>query len=98
MVPALLGEQAAGRPQRQHDYLYWEFPERGFSQAVRQGDWKAVRNRPAAPLELYDLSQDIGEAHDLAARHPDVVAQLAATLDQARTPSDNLPVDKGQRQ
>ena len=49
MVPALLGETAAGRAQKNHEYLYWEFPERGFSQAVRFGDWKAVRPKPGAP-------------------------------------------------
>ena len=36
----------AGGRQRDHEFLYWEFHERGFSQAVRMGDWKAVRKSP----------------------------------------------------
>ena len=32
-----------GREQRDHEFLYWEFFEGGFQQAVRWGDWKAVR-------------------------------------------------------
>src|SRR4029453_3867521 len=31
-----------GQSQPEHDFLYWEFHERGFQQAVRMGDWKAV--------------------------------------------------------
>jgi arylsulfatase A-like enzyme len=32
----------SGRPQPAHEFMYWEFHERGFQQAVRTGDWKAV--------------------------------------------------------
>ena len=32
------------------------------------GDWKAVRSKPNAPLELYDLKQDIGETSNVAAQ------------------------------
>ncbi len=37
MVDALLN-----RPQEYHEYLYWEFHEGVFSQAIRKGDWKAA--------------------------------------------------------
>ncbi|REK09932.1 MAG: N-acetylgalactosamine-6-sulfatase [Planctomycetota bacterium] len=93
MVPTLLGKNAS-RPQPEHEYLYWEFPERGFSQAVRQGKWKAVRNKPAASLELFDLSADLGETNDIAEEHPDVVARMERLLAAARTPSDYLPIDR----
>ncbi|MGB2717538.1 MAG: arylsulfatase [Vicinamibacterales bacterium] len=86
MAPALRGEQ-----QPTHDYLYWEFHERGFQQAVRMGKWKAVRLKPAAPLELYDLDADLKEEHDIAASHADVVAKIEAYLKTARTPSDRWP-------
>src|SRR5262249_53733407 len=56
MAPALLGGK-----QKDHDFLYWEFHERGSKQAVRTGDWKAVRPKLGGPLELYDLKADIGE-------------------------------------
>jgi arylsulfatase A-like enzyme len=54
-------------------------------QAVRMGDWKAVRLKPGAPLELYDLARDVGETRDLAAAHPDVVARIESYLKTART-------------
>ena len=44
-----------GQPQPAHEFLYWEFHERGFQQAVRMGAWKAVRLEKDAPLELYNL-------------------------------------------
>ena len=64
-----------GSPQPSHDFFYWEFHERGFQQAVRMGRWKAVRPKPGAPLELYDLEGDPREERDVAARNPDVVSQ-----------------------
>jgi arylsulfatase A-like enzyme len=88
MLPALLGEPTTNR----HDFLYWEFHERGFQQAVRMGDWKAVRPQAGAPLELYDLSADLGEKQDVAARHPDVVARIEAYLKTARTESEHWPI------
>lgn len=87
MLPALLG-----RPQRNHDYLYWEFHERGFSQALRMDYWKAVRTDPAKPVELYDLSQDVGERRDLASRHSDLAARLTRLMAEARTESAEFPV------
>jgi arylsulfatase A-like enzyme len=72
-------------PQPRHDFLYWEFHEGGFKQAVRVDDWKAVRLVPDKPLQLYDLKSDIGERHDVARDHPDVVAKIEAYLKNART-------------
>jgi len=83
-LPTLVGRPA---DQKRHDQLYWEFHEGGFKQAVRAGDWKAIRQKPGGPLELYDLKNDIGEQHDLAKEKPDVVAQLADRLATARTES-----------
>jgi arylsulfatase A-like enzyme len=87
MLPALLGQ-----PQKNHEFLYWEFFERGFEQAVRMGDWKAVRHRLDQPLELYDLKTDIGEQHNIAADHPEIVARIEAYLKTARTDSALWPI------
>ncbi len=85
--------------QPEHDYLYWEFHERGGRIAVRQGDWKAVRynvlTEPDGPLELYNLAEDIGEENNVAAEHPDVVAQMEEILQNARTPSPVFTFDQG---
>ena len=89
MLPALLGQR-----QRRHDFLYWEFHERGFQQAVRMGDWKAVRHAPGARLELFDLTTDVGEQHDVAAQRPDVVRKIEGYLRVARTPSELWPVER----
>jgi arylsulfatase A-like enzyme len=81
-----------GRAQPPHDFLYWEFHERGFQQAVRMGTWKAVRPAKGAPLELYDLSTDVAEQHDVASLHADVVGRIEAYLKTARTDSARWPV------
>ncbi|MBN2307802.1 MAG: arylsulfatase [Candidatus Hydrogenedentes bacterium] len=92
-VPALLGEAAAGRPQENHDFLYWEFHEGPASkQAARTGDWKGVRLQPDRPLELYNMAADVGEKNDIAGNHPDVVARIEAYLATARTESADWPL------
>jgi arylsulfatase A-like enzyme len=90
-LPTLLGRPEA---QKQHDFLYWEFHERGFEQAVlvRDGNWKAVRHAPTQPLELYNLNTDIGEKANVAADHPDVIARVMRYLETARTDSAEFPV------
>jgi arylsulfatase A-like enzyme len=92
VVPTLL--QQGG--QKTHDFLYWEFHEGGSSaQAVRMGDWKAVRSAPSAPIQLYDLRTDLAEANDVAAQHAAIVAQIAAYLNVARTASERWPLLDG---
>jgi arylsulfatase A len=81
-----------GEAQPTHPFLYWEFHERGFQQAVRMGRWKAVRLKTAAPLELYDLDADPGEQREISAAHPDVVQKIETYLKTARTESDRWPV------
>jgi arylsulfatase A-like enzyme len=90
MLNALLG-----RRQRNHEFLYWEFHERGFSQAARMGYWKAVRKSPDSPLELYDIKNDLGEQNDVAVKHPEVVKKIEDYLKTARTESELWPIKKG---
>lgn len=89
LLPTLLnrGEQLP------HDYLYWEFHERGGRQAVRRGDWKAVRYAVETvgldgPVELYNLAKDPGETQDVAAEYPAIVREMKDLLRAARTPSE----------
>jgi len=86
-LPTLLQED-----QVEHDYLYWEFHERGGRQAIRKGNWKAVKynvlKEPNRPLELYDLTKDIGETNNIAAEHPELVSEMEAIFQSARTPSE----------
>jgi len=78
-----------GAPKTSDRFLYWEFHERGFAQAVRMGRWKAIRHGTEEPLELYDLAADLGEAKNVAADHPDIVARIQAYLQTARTPNEH---------
>jgi arylsulfatase A-like enzyme len=72
-LPELLGSGE----QRRHPFLYWEFHEGGFSQAVLiEGRWKVIRMKsPGAPAALYDLREDPAESQDCAALHPDLIAR-----------------------
>jgi hypothetical protein len=56
------------------------------------GDWKAVRLQAGAPLELYNLSTDLGEKQDVAAQNPEVVARIENYLRTARTESADWPI------
>jgi len=87
-APALFG-----KPMAKREYLYWEFHEGGFSQAVRLGNWKGVRRKSrTAPIELYDVTADIGEQSDVASSHTDVVKRIAEIMVSARTESVEFPV------
>ncbi len=87
ILPTLLGQAQTNR----HEFLYWEFHENGFKQAVRMGDWKAVRYGVDGPLELYDLKTDVGETTDVADKNPAVVAKIEEYLKTARTEDANWP-------
>jgi arylsulfatase A-like enzyme len=89
ILPTLLGKE-----QKPHDYLYFEFHERGFDQAVRFGDWKAVRVGFEQPIELYNLKEDLGEKNNVAAKHPDLVKKAQELMSAARADSPDFPIDK----
>ena len=86
VLPTLLGEK---QKQPRHQYLYWEFYEQGGKQAVRAGDWKAVRTPMfTGKTELYDLKADVSETTDVASKHPDVVQKLEAMMQAAHVPPE----------
>jgi arylsulfatase A len=87
-----MAQTLKGGRQQPQEFLYWEFHERGFQQAVRMGEWKAVRLKKDAPLELYDLPDDPYEQYNVADRYPDVVAKIEKYLATARTESARWPV------
>ena len=92
-LPSMLGKS---KEQKEHDYLYWEFYEGATSQAVRAGNWKGVRiPMLTGPVQLFDLSTDLGEQHDAAAAHPDVVERIRTIMDQAHVPSPLWRVSAG---
>ena len=89
----LLGKSEKNPRTRYYFYCYTHL------QAVREGRWKLVLPRPVRPkwcgwsarmidavpsTQLYDLDADIGEKHDVAAGHPDVVERLMDVVEEAR--------------
>ncbi len=74
-----------------HEFLYWEFHERGGKQAILKADWKAIRlqvgNDPDGPLELYNLSTDPYETQNVADQHSDLVATFSQMMKDQRVPS-----------
>jgi len=91
-LPTLLGQDDQ---QKKHEFLYWEFGGYGGQQAVRMGDWKAVRqnvlkknNPDPLKIELYNLAEDIGEHNDLAAKKPELVEKARKLMSEERVPSE----------
>lgn len=86
-LPTLKGETN----QRTHEYLYWEFHELGGRQAIRKGDWKAVKygvkNNPDVAMELYNLKEDPSESQDLASIHPEIIKEMENLFKEVRVPN-----------
>ncbi len=76
-LPTLLGRS---EKQVLHQYLYFEFPEKGGQVAIRIGNWKGVKSNmnknKNAPWEIYDLKNDMAETTNLAAQHPELIKRM----------------------
>lgn len=85
ILPTLLGQ---GERQQKHEFLFWDFGGYGGQTAVRMGQWKGIRKNQRrnkdAPLEVYDLQDDVGESKDLAAERPEITRQLEAIIRRER--------------
>lgn len=68
LLPYLKGENA----ERPHEILFWKKDCRA---CMRQGDWKLIRY-PDRPAELFDISKDHAEMHNLSAEHPEKVKEM----------------------
>lgn len=94
LVPELLGR---GTPPK-HEFLYWEFYEGGVSQAVLLGSrWKAIRPKLTAPVQLFDLTNDLAETTDVAAGNPEVVARIAGIMRSAHVDNEHWRFDAAPR-
>jgi arylsulfatase A-like enzyme len=79
LLPVLSGKTLQRRS------LYWHYPhysnQGGFpGGAIRTGDWKLVERYEDGSVHLYNLSDDIGETHDLARENQQRVATMRQDL------------------
>jgi hypothetical protein len=87
----------AEHPSTRSEQVYEMVGHRGF---YRDG-WEVVtRHVPMTPIDdtewqLYDLTTDPTELHDLAAEHPEKVAELAAAWEAAAHAEQIYPLDEG---
>jgi arylsulfatase len=89
---SILPTLTARGKQKTHPWLYWEFPEYGGQQAIRQGDWKLVRvqlQKGEGTPALFNLSADPFEENDLSHLYPEKIAQLTNILKSQHTPPEN---------
>jgi len=93
-LPILKGK---AEEQKRHKYLYWEFYERTFRQAVIMEDWKLIRSgMDNQRLELYDLKNDIHEDVNLIKEQPAVAQRMLSYMESAHVPHPNWPTPKRQ--
>ena len=86
LLPLLHGESL----ETDNRMLYWEFP--GKQRAARKGDWKAVTVKKDAPLELYNIKEDMTESVNLADKYPEIVKELEDEMNGMCIPSPNWPL------
>jgi arylsulfatase A len=90
-LPTLLNQNG----QKEHDYLYWEFHEKGGRRALREEDWKLVQynlfDSEKTITELYDLSKDIGEENNVANEHPELANKMLELMKSVHTESEIFP-------
>jgi arylsulfatase A-like enzyme len=85
-----------GKPVARTRPIHWQWrgsaggPDLWPRLAVRDGDWKLLLDPEEDRAELYRLSEDRGEARNVAAEHGDVVAKLSAMAIEWR---DSLPAN-----
>lgn len=95
IVPENAGGTDPERPVVMHYPHQWKpyfLEDIDYLSSVRVGDWKLVYRMRTETLELYNLSEDIGERHDLAQEYPDKVRRLAGILsDKLRSWNASMP-------
>ncbi|TWU01939.1 arylsulfatase [Neorhodopirellula pilleata] len=92
-LPLLRGDQSN---QAEHPFLYWEFGGYTGQQAVRMGQWKAIRKNLMAAGKtkqppawaLYDLKNDPSESHDVAPQNPAVIDRIVSIATAEHSPSE----------
>ncbi len=75
-----------------HEDVYWRMNH--GKAAYRLGNWKIVRSKRDAPIELYHLAGDLGESRNLASKYPEKLRELVnkwRAIDATMPPPIELP-------
>lgn len=76
-IPPLEGRSIApqfrGKEVSRHPYMYWEHEE---NQAIRKGNWKAVKDGNSKDWNLFDLASDRNETKNIASQQPGILREL----------------------
>lgn len=83
-LPTILGKK-----QKEHEYLYWEFPGGKGWVGVRYGNWKGFIKgvkEGVGEFSLFDLSTDPREGKDIAAEHPEITSKMWEIVKEAHAP------------
>jgi arylsulfatase A-like enzyme len=78
--------------------IYFHYPNYAFHRgnrlggAIREGDYKLIEYYDDGSVELYNLSKDVGEQHDLSQKLPQKARDMKEKLDQwLRTSGARMP-------
>ncbi len=84
-LPSLTGKGH----QKKHDFLYYEFHEKGGKRAIIRNGWKLVELDSKTPekayYELYNLEKDESETENVISSHPRLAKKLKKLMDSSRT-------------
>jgi arylsulfatase A-like enzyme len=96
LMPIFKGSSSLKR-----DDIFWHFPHYHGSlwkpgASIRSGNWKLVQHFESNKLELYNLSEDIGEMNDLSSIYPDKTQDLLKRLHklQSKTNANTVSINK----
>jgi arylsulfatase A-like enzyme len=80
-ITSVFRNAGVGEVKRQRPYLiFHQAVDRTAQSALRWGDFKLVKTWKSGRVELFDLSKDLSEAHDLSATLPQKTKELDQTL------------------
>lgn len=77
-LPAFLGKSDRGREELVFEGYY--------NYAFRQGDWVMIPPYPRHNLEyqLYNVKDDMGQSHNLAQKHPDILRKMMMRFEELK--------------
>lgn len=90
VLNALLGKEQ----KEKHQYLYWDYGHcrNRYDQAIWYKNWKGIRLGENSKIQLYNLSDDIGELKDVAHKNPELVTIIDSIMKSAYKPNPRYTI------